>query len=249
MSDTGERVSGRLTGLAEPMLTPQSTASEELIAAHGTSACRQLEWDAGATPYRSDSASSTQPRPSRASRAGPGSRADMGSHSNSGSGAAVPEPALEQGPLHESKGNGTRLPAAERGVQSRGEQASRQVSEQLAPPQRDDPTLDEKSQHELDMSELDAKDQDSSHNSVGGSACLSEKNLPEKGRLLKQKLFEALRGAPEGPIELDPAMLYSPASSLQPPSSRSGTPEQGHSADGSAAHSASQERRSATVPR
>ena len=103
-----------------------------------------------------------------------------------------------------------------------GEQALRHVAEQLAPPQRGDPTLDKYGQHELDIPELNAEDQDSSHISLDGSACPSEKHQPEKGRLLKQKLFEALRGAPEGPIELDPAMLYSPASSLQPPSSRSG---------------------------
>ena len=231
------------------MLSVPSTASEELIATHGASACRPLEWDAGGTPYRSDSASSTQPRPSRASRAGLGSWADMGSRRNTGSGAAVPEPVSEQGTLHESDSNGIRLLEAERGVQSQCEQALRQATEQLAPPERDEPTLDEYGQDELDMPELDSENQGSSHISLEGDACPSEKNLPEKGRMLKQKLFEALRGAPEGPIELDPAMLYSPASSLQPPSSRSGTPEQAGSADGSATGHASRQRRSATVPR
>ena len=225
------------------MLTPQSTAAEELVATYGAGACRQLEWDAGATPYRSDSASSTQLRPSRASRA------DMGSRRNTSGVAAVLEPTLEQAALHGGDWDGPSLTAADRVVQSRGEQALRHVAEQPAPPQRDDPTLDKYGQHELDIPELNAEDQDSSHISLDGSACPSEKHQPEKGRLLKQKLFEALRGAPEGPIELDPAMLYSPASSLQPPSSRSGTPDQGRSADGSAAGGASRERRSTTAPR
>ena len=58
-----------------------------------------------------------------------------------------------------------------------------------------------------------------------GSMVSSQQDRPQATKArksLKDKLFEALRGAPEGPIELDPAMLYSPASSAQLPSSGSG---------------------------
>ena len=66
---------------------------------------------------------------------------------------------------------------------------------------------------------------------------------------LKDKLFEALRGAPEGPIELDPAMLYSPASSAQLPSSSSGASARASPAAEPGARSMPQRRQTVTKPR
>ena len=239
----GGRVGGALGGSAGAALTPQSTASLELPAAQATSACRQLEWDGRASPYRSDSASSTQPRPSWASRAGPGRRRDAGG------GAAAPVPTAAQG-LFQGKHNGDApRPASEEGeLQDQGNQILQQSLAQQADQLRHGPSVDECAQHEPEMSGVPAVDQ-ASQVSMEGSACRSDKSLPGRSRLLKQKLFAALRGTPEGPIELDPAMLYSPASSLQPPSSGSGTPEQARSADGSAARRTGRQLHSATAPR
>lgn len=239
----GGRAGGALEGLAGAMLTLQSAASEELLATQATGACRQLEWDAGASPCRSDSASSTQPCPPRASRAG------LGSCRDSGGGAAVPEPTTVQGVVQgERDGDAARSDSEESARQGRGNHTFQQIPAQQAYQTEHGPNAGKHAQHEPGMSGLLAEDQ-ASQVSLEGSACQSDRSLPGKSSLLKQKLFDALRGAPDGPIELDPAMLYSPASSLQPPSSSSEAPEQARSADGSAARRTLEQPRSATAPR
>ena len=85
-----------------------------------------------------------------------------------------------------------------------------------------------------------------------GSMVSGQQGRPQAAKAqksLKDKLFEALRGAPEGPIELDPAMLYSPASSAQPPSSRSGASAEASPAARPGARSTPQRRQTVTKPR
>ena len=86
-----------------------------------------------------------------------------------------------------------------------------------------------------------------------GSTVSSQNGRPQATKAkksLKDKLFEALRGAPEGHIEMDPAMLYSPASSAQLPSSGSGASAGASPAAGPGARSTPQRRQqTVTKPR
>lgn len=79
--------------------------------------------------------------------------------------------------------------------------------------------------------------------------CSGEEDRPDRRKTLKEKLFDALRGMPEGPVELDPAMLYSPASSLQPPSNGSEAPEDRRRGDVSAASGNKQDQQNGMNPK
>lgn len=280
---TGRRPGSALRALAGALLSPTSTVSEEMPAMQGSSACRQLEWEARASPYRRDSASSTQPRSSRASRAG---------FKEENSFSATAAPSLQQQALYTEEdlaagkhAKRARQPSSSRAAASRATNLSNTVdapaqalmclrehnapevlSDQEEPYLRDrqapalissqqaldlekDPAADEHAQHGVIRAHQSAKETPSVMSEEADNPAITEGQMPEEGRTLKQTLFDALRSAPEGPIELDPAMLYSPASSMQPPSSGSVTSRQKQARQFSAARGPPLERRSATVPR
>ena len=280
----GGRPGNAVRALAGALLSPTSTVSEEMPAMQGSSACRELEWEARASPYRSDSASSTQPRSSRASRAGLGEQNSFG---------ATAAPSLEQQALYMEENlaaskhaQRARQLSSSRAAASRAENLSTTadgpaqsleclrehnapevlpdqgkpylsadrhapalISAQQALNLDKDPAADEHAQHGMIRAHQFAKETPSVMSEEADIPAVIEGQMPEEGRTLKQKLFDALRSAPEGPIELDPAMLYSPASSMQPPSSVSVASRRKQAQQCSAARGTPLERRSATVPR
>ena len=279
----GGRPGSALRVLAGALLSPTSTVSEGIPAMQGSSACRELEWEARASPYRSDSASSTQPRSSRASRAESKERDSF---------SATAAPSLEQQALYTEEdlaagkhAKRARQPSSSRAAASRAKNLSTTadvpaqaleclrehhapevLSDQEEPYLRDShapavissqqacdlekhPAADEHAQHGMIRAHQSAKESPSVMSEEADTPAITEGQIPEEGRTLKQTLFDALRSAPEGPIELDPAMLYSPASSMQPPSSGSVASRRKQAQQCSAARGTPLERRSATVPR
>ena len=200
--------------------------SEEARDTQAASARRQLEWDARHCPYRSDSASSTQPR-IRASRTDTHSRETCSDNP-----AVLPvERATQESLQEEEHSLAPEWKATESLEQSNPVEPGQ--------PSEDDP------RHVSNQ----APGQQPSQVSPGSSVCSGEEDRSDRHKTLKEKLFDVLRGMPEGPVELDPAMLYSPASSLQPPSNGSEAPEDRGRGDASAASSNNQDQQNGMNPR